>query len=855
MRETKRGLAPVLRPASLAVLVWMTLAMIAGQGLGSRLPAQTADTEPPTVVVATPPANATGVSTVIDVQAVFSEPVLGTSISMVLTDSANVAVPSTVSYDAATATATLNPTLDLVGARTYTVTVRNAQDLAGNVMSTATWVFTTTAGFEDTTMPFTGLLDPMVVAFASDARVFVAEKSGLIKVFDTVQDATPTIVADLRTQVHNYWDRGLLGMALDPTFPASPYAYMLYTYNAVIGGLAPRWATTDGTADTCPDPPGATTNGCVVSGRLSRIDLTDGNLFDEQVLIGDWYQQFPSHSVGTLFFGPDGALYASGGEGASFNYADYGQTPGDPPSGDPVNEAGALRSQDLRTPADPATLDGTIIRIDPSSGAAFPMNPLASSSDLNARRIVAYGLRNPFRFTIRPGTRELWIGDVGSREWEEINRVVDGADMTVENFGWPCYEGSARQSGFDLHNLPVCETLYSTSPSPVLAPYFTYNHSSTVVSGEACSTGSSSIAGLAFYTGGSYPDSYDGALFFADYSRKCIWAMLPGSNGLPNPNNRVTVKASARGPVFLVRGPGGDIYYAGFDDERIHRIRYVSGNLPPTATVQASPTFGSVPLTVSFDARDSRDPEGGALTFAWDLDGDGEFDDATVAQPTFTYTQNGDYLARVRVSDPQNFADVAAVLISADNNPPVPSITMPTSSLKWRVGQTIAFSGTATDPEQGSLPATALSWTLVMQHCPSNCHSHTIQRFDGTYGGSFSAPDHEYPSYLELALTATDASGLQRRETVRLDPETVQLTFQSSPAGLQLVAGVTGQAAPFTRTVIVGSAVSVSAPSPQVLSGRHYFVSWSDGGAQSHTIVAPAVATTYTATYQKGKKP
>ena len=150
MRETKRGLAPVLRPASLVVLVWMTLAMIAGQGLGSRLPAQTAETEPPTVVVPTPPANATGVSTGIDVQAVFSEPVLGTSITMVLTDSANVAVPSTFLDDAATATATLNPTLDLVGARTYTVTVRNAQDLAGNVMSTATWVFTTTSSVSKT---------------------------------------------------------------------------------------------------------------------------------------------------------------------------------------------------------------------------------------------------------------------------------------------------------------------------------------------------------------------------------------------------------------------------------------------------------------------------------------------------------------------------------------------------------------------------------------------------------------------------------------------------------------------------------------------------------------------------------
>jgi hypothetical protein len=86
---------------------------------------------------------------------------------------------------------------------------------------------------------------------------------------------------------------------------------------------------------------------------------------------------------------------------------------------------------------------------------------------------------------------------------------------------------------------------------------------------------------------------------------------------------------------------------------------------------------------------------------------------------------------------------------------------------------------------------------------------------------------------------------------VRLDPKTVILTFQSNPAGLQLVMGSNGGAAPFNRTVIIGSVNSISAPTPQTLNGTDYrCAAWSDGGAQSYNITAPATPTTYTATFQ-----
>src|SRR5467141_3144505 len=90
-------------------------------------------------------------------------------------------------------------------------------------------------GFHDTVV-FQGLTAPTAVAFAPDGRVFVAEQSGLIKVFDSVSDTQPTVFADLRTNVLNYSDRGLVGLALDPSFPTKPYVYVLYTYDAQIGG-------------------------------------------------------------------------------------------------------------------------------------------------------------------------------------------------------------------------------------------------------------------------------------------------------------------------------------------------------------------------------------------------------------------------------------------------------------------------------------------------------------------------------------------------------------------------------------------------------------------------------------------
>ena len=713
------------------------------------------------------------------------------------------------------------------------------------------------AGFIDTAV-VTGLASPTAVSFGADGRVFIAEKSGLIKTYDSLADTTPTTVADLRPAVHNFWDRGLLGLALDPAYPARPYLYVLYALDAEPGGAYPRWG------DQCPSPPGATQNGCLVTGRLSKLTLDAGHVaVAETPLITDWCQQFPSHSVGTVTFGPDGALYVSGGDGASFNYVDYGQTGNpcaDPPSPAGVNltpptaEGGALRSQSVRRPAgEPVTLDGTVLRIDPDTGDGLPGNPFFASPDPNARRIIANGLRNPFRMTARPGTSELWVGDVGWNTWEDIHRIPVANDAVAENFGWPCYEGPGRQGGYDSANLNLCESLYAPGDLAHNAPYFTYNHSAKVVATDPCPTGGSALAGVTFENGSNYPAAYRGALFFGDYSRNCIWAMQAGADGQPDPGRLVPFVTGAAGPVQVVTGPAGDVFYVAMNSGELHRISYPTGNRAPTAVATATPSSGPAPLTVQLDGTGSTDPDGDAVTYAWDLDGDGSYDDSTAPRPVATYTAS--VVIGLQVRDGALATGTTSVTVSVDQPPqddPLPVIDSPLSTLQWTVGQSIAFTGHASDRQDGSLPAPALSWRLTLQHCPSNCHPHVLQDFTGVASGSFAAPDHEYPSYLELTLTATDSSGRAASTTVRLDPRTVVLNFASSPSALRLSFNGSLLATPFSRTVIVGSTNSVSAPTPQAAGKWAYtFTSWSDGGAASHNITAPAVSTTYTARYTK----
>lgn len=702
---------------------------------------------------------------------------------------------------------------------------------------------------------FSGLTRPTKLAFAPDGRVFVAEKSGIIKVFPGLTDPVPTIFADLRPKVYDYKDLGLIGLALAPNFPTDPYVYVSYSYDGVIGGGAPT------NNDSC-----QVAGNCVSSARVSRL-RADGDVMTggEQVLLHDWCTQIESHSIGDVAFGRDGALYVAGGEGASGSFVDYGQT-GNPsnPCGDPPGPAGsaptpptaqggALRSQDVRTPADPTGLSGTLIRVNPATGAALPENPMAPSRDLNTRRILAYGLRNPTRWTFHPTSGEIWFGDVGWRDREEINRL-EHPGGPVPNYGWPCYEGTMRQGGYRVAKLNLCESLYSAPPGTVTMPHHEYAHSQQVAADDGCPTGGSSPSGVAFYpsSGGGYPAAYQGALFFADYARRCIWAMRAGADGLPDPTNIVPFSSSAGGVTDLQIGPENDLYYVDLTGGTVRRFHYHSGNRPPTALPLATPEEGNTPLTVTFDGSGSTDPDpGDILRYEWDFTGDGSFD-ATGLTVEHRYTSAGTYPARLRVSDLSGRKDTATVQIRVGTSAPRPVITTPLATAKWSVGQTVKFSGRATERDGTAVPASRLNWQLLNRHCSTadSCHTHMVQDWTGVASGSFVAPDHEYPSYLELILTATGEGGLSASTTTRLDPRLTKLYMVSNPSGLEVNVDGISYTTPATVRAIVGATTTISAAGAQTVGISEFaFDNWSNGRARTHVLAAPAAATTLTATY------
>ncbi len=731
---------------------------------------------------------------------------------------------------------------------------------------------TTAPGYADT-VQFGGLVSPTTIAFAPDGRVFVAEKRGMVQAFDSLESPTPRLFADLRTRVHNFWDRGLLGLALPPDFPATPYVYVLYTYDAPPGGTAPTWGVADQDDDGCPTPPGATTDGCVVQGRLSRLGVDATGAWDgtEDVLIQDWCQQFPSHSIGALHFGPGGMLYASGGEGSNFVSADWGQfggssgSPvpmnpcGDPPGGvggdmtRPTAEGGALRAQQQRTARDRIGASGAVIRIDPVSGLAAAGNPLTGSPTPGADRLVAIGLRNPFRFAIRPGTDDLYVGDVGWSDWEEVDRVPNAPLGPLPNFGWPCYEGPGPTNGYKDLGLALCDSLYA-GPALPSAPFFAYNHANDVVAGDGCGHGSSSISGLAFQQGATFPPSLAGALFVADYARRCVWAMPAGADGVPDPSRIVPLVSEAAAPVDLAIGLDGDLYYVDLTGGTVHRVRWTQGILSPIAEATATPSSGAAPLSVRLDGSGSSDPNpGGSLTFQWDLNGDGVFDRVGAIIDT-TFTASGTYPVRLRVTDPLGLFADAIVTVSAGNTPPHVTLVAPTGVLRWAVGDTIAYQASALDAQDGPLPASAFHWSLALHHCDraaaTDCHVHLLSGFGGVDQGTFVTPDHEWPSYLVLAVTATDSLGATDQASVRLDPATSVVRLASDPAGLTLATVSESHPAPFDWTVIAGSAVQVTAPTPQSFQGQDWqFVSWSDGGEGTHVVQATSSPFTITATY------
>jgi glucose/arabinose dehydrogenase len=663
-----------------------------------------------------------------------------------------------------------------------------------------------------------GLNAAVVFDWAPDGRMFIGEKSGVIKVRENGA-ILPTPFVDLSSNVNNAHDRGMLGIAVHPEFPQQPYVYALYTY----------------------DPPGATADaGHSRVSRLSRYTADPAGNYNraiagsEVVLLGtnstlanipqpnDRNPTLPacgnigayvqdcipadeiSHTIGTVRFGKDGSLFVGSGDGGNFTSAQNYN----------------VRSQDIHS------LAGKILRIHPLTGDGYANNPFFNGDfDANRSKVYSYGLRNPFRFDVDPVSGEPFIGDVGWGSWEEVNRGR-GA-----NFGWPCYEGgsggtSLQQSSYA--SFPQCQQLYA-NPNVTAAAY-AYSHSGN----------SSSIGVGSFYTGSVYPAPYRDAMFFFDYSRQEIRTMTFGANRAVGSVS--TFGTAVGGITQILAGPDSNLYFTNVLTGSIHRLRYAgAGNVAPTAVASMVQTGIN---SFAFSSVGSFDPNGDTMTYLWNF-GDGTT--STLANPSKTYASAGTYTVTLRVTDPAGlFGTDTSLRPRAGNTPPVANIVSPTVGATYRIGNMISLTGSATDAQDGALPGSSLSWNVRMHHLD---HVH-LDYFNAVgSSASFLAGDHEDGSYLEICLTAIDSVGATHEKCTNLQPQTVIYTLNSNPSGLTLNYSGVNYTTPFQATIPINAVRTIAATSPQ--SSGWNFSSWSDGGAATHAITAAATPQSLLATYTR----
>jgi glucose/arabinose dehydrogenase len=404
----------------------------------------------------------------------------------------------------------------------------------------------------------TGLVSPTAIDWSDTGLMFIAQKSGVIRVLDGTT-LLPQPFADLSDIVNNVRDRGLLGLAVHPNFPTQPYVYVSYTYDppetAFAAGLAARDREGNRVARISRLTADATTNfrtlvpssEFVLVGNnstwanISRPDLDStgdinippscGNAVLDDCILTD----SQSHTIGQLRFGLDGALFASIGDGASYGRVD----------------PRAARTVLLES------LSGKMLRVDPITGQGLADNPYFDGNpNSNRSKVDSTGFRNPFRFVVHPITGDPYIGDVGWNNWEEIN-FGRGA-----NFGWPFYEGrqgvSVRTNGYQ--DLTIAQNFYASGE--IVAP-------SIIARSHA--DGAQAILAGDFYTGNVFPPVFQGGMIIGDINQ--------GNYDLITFNDAYAVTGSHRfinnqpGIVQIATGSDGLIYFVNLATGTVGRWR------------------------------------------------------------------------------------------------------------------------------------------------------------------------------------------------------------------------------------------------------------------------------------------
>ncbi|MBD2682246.1 MULTISPECIES: PA14 domain-containing protein [Nostoc] len=436
-----------------------------------------------------------------------------------------------------------------------------------------------------------GLTTPIDFGWsANDDLMFIAQKDGVVKVFNTgtgVLESKPFI--DISSQVNNVSDRGLLSLAVHPDFGKTPngknYVYLLFTYDPVETNKNDPKNNPNSTLDD-PDKRGNR------AARLIRV-TADPNTGYKTAIAGSAVILVGKNSVWDYISRPDkdstfvdpndetkneapsgilnkttGKLFANADEyvkalktGNILNVQDFAATDSATHSGGSVRfgndgtlfvsfgDGTSYNRADIRAARvqDIDNLSGKILHIDAITGQGLASNPFYNG-DPNSNRSKVYdlGLRNPFRFTVNQNTNVPFIGDVGWYKWEEVNVGGPG-----KNFGWPFYEGGVGPDGKLINikqnaysNLDIAKEFYDSTS--VTAPIYAYDHL----------TGSTSVGVGTFYSGGSF----NNALMIFNPSKGSITALT-----LDNQNKVIgtTQFASDLGaPVSVQAGDDGKLYYA-----------------------------------------------------------------------------------------------------------------------------------------------------------------------------------------------------------------------------------------------------------------------------------------------------
>jgi PKD repeat protein/type 1 glutamine amidotransferase len=216
-------------------------------------------------------------------------------------------------------------------------------------------------------------------------------------------------------------------------------------------------------------------------------------------------------------------------------------------------------------------------------------------------------------------------------------------------------------------------------------------------------------------------------------------------------DNPMDMQFGADGNFYLLTY--GDGFFAQNADAGMYRWEYVKGQRAPTAVIGATPTSGRSPLTVQFSSAGSKDPDpGDSIEFAWDFTNDG-VTDSIDPNPSFTYTSNGVYTAKLTVKDSSGKSDSKTTVITVGNTAPTVTINTPADGDFFTFGQTIPYTVTVTDPEDGAIDCSQVEVTFVLVH---DTHGHAEENQNACSGVLHTdAADASHGGYLAGGINAS----------------------------------------------------------------------------------------------------